>query len=123
MNEIGVLASKLEKVVGRKLVEVLKVKGLLALALNALAPALVAAFDNNIAEKIPEPYNQQIEDTLVVILEEKDYKKAIQKATDFADSLIDIPGIDDEMEKLIFDGLAMVIAGLMAKLGIAEDEL
>ena len=120
MNEIGVLSSKLEKVVGRKLVEVLKVKGLLAMALNALAPALVSAFDNNLAEKIPEPYNQKIEDTLVIILEEGDYEKAVVMATAFADSLVDIPGIDDVMEKMIFDGLAMVIAGLLAKLGVIE---
>jgi hypothetical protein len=50
-------------------------------------------------------------------LGEQDYAAACVLASTFVDGLVDIPGLDDPTEKMIFDGIFTVIAGLLAKAG------
>ena len=112
--EKGVLSKALEKKAGKALVELTHPKGVLVVLAPIAFPLLIGILDDYMADKIPEPYKTKIADALTAIFGEKDYPKAIQMVTDFADSLIDIPGIDDPGEKAIFDGLARMVAGILA---------
>jgi hypothetical protein len=120
--EKGILTSALENQLATKLDDLVKLSGLLE-AVDGLAFKLaITAIDNNVADKIPEPYKTALAEVLVQILEEKDYATACQLASDFIDGLIDIPGLDDATEKMIFTGIFTVIAGLLAKIGTDGNE-
>jgi hypothetical protein len=74
-----------------------------------------------LAEKIPAEYKDALRDMLTDVLEDSDYESAAYKASELIDSLIDIPGIDDDTEAMIFTGIFTVIAGLLAKIGTEKD--
>jgi len=82
MGEIGVLSARLEKEAGAKLVDLVKertnIKGVAKILIVSTIPWTVKLLDNYLMEMIPEPWNQQIEDTLIVIFEQKDYDMAIK---------------------------------------------
>ena len=121
MSEKGILTSELESKLASMLDEVVKLKGVLEAVDGMAFKIAITAIDNNLAEKIPEPFKTEIQEILVDILQEEDYAAACDKAADFIDSLIDIPGLDDETEHMIFTGIFTVIAGLLAKIGTDEN--
>jgi len=118
--EKGILTSALESKLAEKLDELVKLKGVLEAVDGTAFKIAITAIDNNVADKIPEPYKTTIAEVLVDILEDKDYHSACLKAGQFLDDLIDIPGIDDPTEQMIFLGIFTVIAGLLAKIGTDE---
>ena len=115
--EKGILTSALESKLASMLDDVVKLKGALE-AIDGIAFKLaITAIDNNLADKIPEPFKTTAQELLTEILEEKDYAAACALASEFIDGLVDIPGIDDATEKMIFAGIFTVVAGLLAKIG------
>lgn len=117
MDEKGILTGKLESTLATMADDAIVLKGLWEAIDGPAFKIVITTVDNNLADKIPEPYKTQIREMLTEILEEKDYEEAGQMAADFADGLIDIPGIDDVTERMIFVGIFTVIAGLLAKHG------
>ena len=115
--EKGILSAKLEGILANKLDELVKLKGVWESVDGLAFKIVITTIDNNLADKIPEPQKTDIRELLTEILEEKDYDSACQKAADMIDRLIDIPGLDDATEQLIFTGLFTVVAGLLAKIG------
>lgn len=115
--EKGILTSKLEGSLAQMLDDLISLKGILEAVDGPAFKIVISAVDNNVADQIPEPFKTEIRDMLTEILDEKDYPHACQLASDFTDRLIDIPGIDDPTEKMIFTGIFTVIAGLLAKHG------
>ena len=120
MSDKGILSSKLESRLAQMLDNIVKLKGVLETVDGVAFKIAISAIDNNIGDKIPEPYKSTITKMLTEILEEKDYATACQLASDLIDTLIDIPGIDDPTEKMIFTGIFTVIAGLLAKINTDE---
>jgi hypothetical protein len=115
--EKGILSSALESKLAEKLDELVKLNGVLEAVDGVAFKIVITAIDNNAAEKIPEPYKTQIAEMLVEILEDQDYQSAALKASELVDSLVDIPGLDDPTEAMIFAGIFTVVAGLLAKIG------
>ena len=113
----GILTPKMESMLAEKLDEIVKLKGALEAVDGMAFKIAISTIDNNLADKIPEPYKTTIAGMLADILEEKDYAAACSKAADFMDELIDIPGLDDPTEAMIFSGVFTLIAGLLAKIG------
>jgi hypothetical protein len=114
--EKGILTGTLESKLAEMLDNAVKLKGIWETFDGPAFKITISAVDNNLGEKIPEPYKTTIRDLLTDILEEQDYEEACMKAADFVDGLIDIPGIDDPTEKMIFTGIFTVISGLLAKI-------
>jgi hypothetical protein len=119
--EKGILTAALESKLAEMLDNVVKLKGILEAVDGPAFKIVISAVDNNVAEKIPEPYKTEIRDLLEDILQDQDYASACDKAALFADKLIDIPGIDDVTEKMIFTGIFTVIAGLLAKINTDQE--
>jgi len=117
MSEKGILTSELESKLAGMLDEIVKLKGVLEAVDGVAFKIAITAIDNNVADKIPEPYKSKVSELLIEILEEQDYAQACVLASDFIDALVDIPGIDDPTEEMIFTGIFTVIAGLLAKIG------
>ncbi len=115
--EKGILIEKLETTLGQMADNAIKLPGIWEALDGPAFIIVIKTVDNNLAEKIPEPFKSQIRDMLTEILDEKDYETACIMASNFLDTLIDIPGIDDPTEQMIFSGIFTVIAGLLAKIG------
>lgn len=115
MGKKGVLSKAIEEKLGQGLDDLVKLNGFWE-QIDGLAFKLaISAIDDTLGEKIPEPYKSKIAEMFVIILEEEDYEKAVELAFDFGDEMIDIPGIDDEMEAFLFEGMAkMVLAAITA---------
>jgi hypothetical protein len=116
-TEKGILTSELESKLAVMLDDAVKLTGILEAVDGMAFKIVITAIDNNVADKIPEPYKTTIAELLVDILQEQDYEAACNKAAMFLDTLIDIPGLDDPTEAMIFQGIFTVIAGLLAKIG------
>ena len=115
--EKGILSAKLEGILAEELDKVVKLKGIWEAIDGTAFKIVITTIDNNLADKIPEPHKTEIRDLLTKILEEKDYQAACDQAGEMFDRLIDIPGLDDDTERLIFTGIFTAIAGLLAKIG------
>jgi len=117
MDEKGILTGKLESNLAKELDGVVELKGIWEALDGPAFKIVITTVDNNLAEKIPEPYKTEIRDLLTEVLEEKDYMEAATKAAIFTDRLIDIPGLDDPTERMIFIGIFTAVAGLFIKTG------
>lgn len=115
--EKGILTADLESKLAKMLDDVVKLSGILEAVDGTAFKLVISAIDNNVAEKIPEPYKTKIAEILSEVVAEKDYSEACMKAAAFVDELVDIPGLDDPTENMIFVGVFTVIAGLLAKIG------
>jgi hypothetical protein len=113
--EKGILIGELESKLAEILDNLIVLKGIWETFDGPAFKLVISAVDNNLGEKIPEPFKTEIRDMLTEILGEQDYATACTMASAFADRLIDIPGLDDMTEKMIFDGIFTVVAGLLAK--------
>jgi hypothetical protein len=111
--EKGILTKKTEKKLGQGLDDLIKLPTLLEGFDGAAFTLAIRAIDNNFGEKIPEPYKTELREQFELIFDEENYEEAVKKGFDFIDGLIDIPGIDDETERLIFAGLANIVIGLI----------
>lgn len=115
MEEKGILTGKLESSLAKDLDDAIELKGIWEALDGVGFKITISAVDNNLADKIPEPYKTELRELLTEVLEEKDYMAAAEKAAIFVDGLIDIPGLDDPTERMIFVGIFTAVAGLFAK--------
>ena len=116
--EKGILTKSLESLVANWLDDVVKLKRL-GESIDGIAFKMaITQLDDYFGDKIPEPYKTTIQTVATTIFEEKDYNLAVSIGLTFMDSQIDIPGIDDETELLIFKGLETIIFAILAKLNI-----
>jgi len=117
----GVLIEEVREAIAQWLEEKINVGSLLEPFDKMIFRLIINQVDNNFGEKIPEPYQSEIRDTLTLIFKEKDIDTAVTNVFEFLDSIIDIPLFDDESEKLIFEGLSTLVAGILAKLNVVKE--
>ncbi len=112
-EELGILTHKVEEWGGDQVDKLLKLPPYLEPFDGFFATQTLRGIDNHYGEKISDPYKTQIRERLDEIIIEQDYDTAVTKGMEFIDSLVDIPGIDDPTEAMIFQGLARIIVGLI----------
>jgi hypothetical protein len=115
MAELGILSSKLEGILAEQLDKLVVLKGILEAVDGTAFKLVISVIDNNLAERIPEPFKSTLAGLLIDIFEETDYNKAALKAAEFVDGLVDIPGLDDTTEKQIFISIFTIVASLFVK--------
>lgn len=122
MAEKGLITKQMESEAAQWLDDKI-IKGGIWDTIDGMAFKLVISqLDDNFGEKVPEPFKSQIAAMLVDIFEENDKQAALYKATELADSLIDIPYIEDDTEKLIFRGFAEIVGAVLANMNILPKE-
>ena len=115
MAEKGILLKTVEAKLATILDDVVKLNGFWETIDGVAFRLVISAVDDNLADKIPEPYKTEIRTVIFEIIENEDYDQAVLNAFDFLDSLIDIPGFDDDTERLMFEAIAkMVVAAILA---------
>ncbi len=118
--EKGILTKTVEDKLGQKLDDLIKLKGVWE-AIDGIAFRLsIKGIDDIFADKIRDDYQEEIQDLITEIIDEQDYNDAVTKGFEFVDSLVDIPGIDDPTEAMLFKGMAEIVIAVL--LLIKKDE-
>ena len=116
MGDKGLLTKTIEEKLSKKLDELVELGGVWETVDGLAFKLAISGLDDTLGEKVPEPFKTTIKDLLIDIIEEQDYSKATAKGFDFLDELIDIPGIDDAMEALLFKGMATIVIAIIVSL-------
>jgi len=123
--EKGVFTKEQEKTLATMVDEALKLKGFLELVDGYLAKIIITLVDDNLIDKLKVEIKEKL--ALVVdqvmiaeAAEDPEVKEAAILAAedalaDLLNSLIDVPGLDEESEGLIFKGAVELLAGVLLK--------
>lgn len=71
---------------------------------------IISAVDDNLAERIPEDWKSPLEPVIDAAMSER-WEEAGEHAATLLNSKIDIPGIDEQSEQAIFNGVIQLILG------------
>ena len=108
--EIGILTAVQEKKLAQMLDDLVKLKGVLELVDGYVFKVVITLLDDRVVDKLKEEIKIKLAALVDAVLGE-DVLLAEQLATDIINSLVDIPGLDEESEGLIFKGVIELIVG------------
>jgi len=115
MSDKGLLTKVVEEKLAASLDDLIKVGGVWESFDGIAFKLAISTLDDTLGEKVPEEYKVKIRDLISKIIEEEDYNTAVDMAFEFADELIDVPGLDDDMEAFIFEGMGKIaVAAIVA---------
>jgi hypothetical protein len=108
--EEGILTSAQEKTLAALLDDAIKLKGVAEFVDGFLFKALITFVDDKFIDKLKEEIKVKLAALVEAVMAE-DVELAEQLATELVNSLIDIPGLDEESEGLLFKGVIEIIVG------------
>jgi len=114
MAEKGILTAEQEKVLSGLLDDAIKLKGVMELLDGYVFKAVITFVDDKYVDKLKEEIKVQLASIVEAVMA-NDVPLAEQRVTDLVNSLIDIPGLDEESEGLIFKGIIEVLVGVILK--------
>ena len=80
---------------------------------------IISAVDDNLADRIPEDWQNPLEPVIDAAMEER-WEDAAELAAVLLNEKIDIPGIDEASEQAIFSGVLQLIVGAIISRAEAE---
>jgi hypothetical protein len=110
--EKGILSKAAEKKIGGVYLDNLVKAGIFELFDGQAFTFAVRYLDNKFGDEVPDPYKTDIRNLIDKIVVDENYVGTIDEVCLYLDDVIDFPFIDDEGEKLIFDGLANILKGI-----------
>jgi hypothetical protein len=123
--EKGIFTLQQEKTLAKLVDDVLKLKGFLELIDGYLAKIIITLVDDNLVDKLKVEIKEKLAlvvDQIMDAMETTDpevKETAILTAedamADLLNSLVDIPGLDENSEGLIFKGAVELLAGVLLK--------
>ena len=113
-DEKGIFTREQEKALSQKVDDVLKLKGFLELVDGYLARILISIIDDQAIDKLKEAVKVKLAAVADAVIDE-DYDAAELALSDLGNSLIDIPGLDEEAEGMIFQGAVQLLRGAIQK--------
>jgi len=109
----GMLTDEQENFLAKLLDEKIKFKNPILESMDKMAfKTIIAVVDNNLVNKIPPEWQTPLEPIIDDAIAGKWEAVASQVAT-FANQKIDIPGMDELSEQLIFGAVTQLILGLL----------
>jgi len=112
--ENGILTVEQEKKLASLLDDAIKLKGILELIDGYVFKAVITFLDDKVVDKLKEDIKIKLAALVDAVLAE-DVDLAETLATDLVNALIDIPGLDEEAEGLIFKGVIEILVGAIIK--------
>lgn len=112
MEEKGILNPEQEKKLAELLDELVKLKGFLELVDGYVFKALITFLDDKFADQIKVEIKLKLAELVDAVLAE-DVEAAEILAADVINMLIDIPGLDEEAEGLLFKGIIQLLVGVV----------
>lgn len=120
--EKGILTAVQEKQLAVMLDDLVKLKGLWELVDGYVFKVVITLLDDTVVDKLKEDLKIKLA-ALVDAVMAKDVPLAEQLATDIINGLIDIPGLDEDAEGLIFAGIIeLVVGAILTKLAAIKGE-
>lgn len=114
MAEKGILTTVQEKKLSEILDSAIKVSGLFEFIDGYLFKILITFLDDTYADKLSVEIKTKLSE-LANALMDNDIETVEQVATDIINALIDIPGLDEDAEGLLFKGIIEMIVGAVLK--------
>jgi hypothetical protein len=108
--EEGILTLEQEKKLASLLDDVVKLKGIAEFIDGYLFKAIITFVDNKFVDKLKEEVKIKLAALVEAVMAE-DVELAESLAADLINSLVDIPGLDEESEGLLFKGVIEIIVG------------
>ena len=108
--EEGILTLEQEKKIAGLLDDVLKLKGFLELVDGYVFKAILTFIDNKYIDKLSVEVKTKLAALVDAVLAE-DVELAETLAADVMNTLIDVPGLDEEAEGLLFKGVIEIVVG------------
>lgn len=112
MEEKGILTLEQEKKLAELLDNVIKLKGFLELVDGYVFKALITFLDDKFADQIKIEIKLKLAELVDAVLAE-DIEGAEGLAADVINMLIDVPGLDEESEGLLFKGIIQLLVGVI----------
>lgn len=112
MEEKGILTLEQEKKLAELLDNVIKLKGFLELVDGYVFKALITFLDDKFADQIKIEIKLKLAELVDAVLAE-DIEGAEALAADVINMLIDVPGLDEESEGLLFKGIIQLLVGVI----------
>lgn len=112
MEEKGILTVEQEKKLAELLDSVIKLKGFLELIDGYVFKALITFLDDKFADKIKVEIKLKLAELVDAVLAE-DVEKAEALAAEVVNMLLDVPGLDEEAEGLLFKGIIQLLVGVI----------
>jgi len=113
METKGLLTTEQEAFIAGLLDNAINFKNPILEAFDAtIFQTLIKVIDDNLMERIPEGWQNPLEGIITAAMEEN-YELAATLASDLLNSKIDIPGLDEISEQLIFNAILQLIVGLI----------
>ena len=112
--EKGILTNEQEKYLAGLVDNALKLSGVLELFDGYAAKVLITMLDDKVVDKLKESVKVKLAE-LVAALLGNNLELAETLAADTINGLVDIPGLDEESEGLIFRGTIEILVGVVIK--------
>jgi hypothetical protein len=112
MEEKGILTQEQEKRLAELLDDVIKLKGFLELLDGYVFKALITFLDDKFADQIKVEIKIKLAELVDAVLAE-DIETAQDLAAEVINMLIDVPGLDEESEGLLFKGIIQLLVGVV----------
>ena len=116
----GILTKEQEQIFAQMIDDAIKAKGFLEVVDGYAAKVVVTLVDDNLLEKLPEAVKVSLSELADACIDE-DVDRAEDVVSDLLNALVDVPGLDEEAEGMIFSGAIHLIAGAV-KTWIASKE-
>lgn len=110
MEEKGILTAEQEKKLAELLDNVIKLKGVLELIDGYVFKALITFLDDKFADQIKVEIKLKLAELVDAVLAE-DIETSETLAAEVINMLLDVPGLDEESEGLLFKGVIQLVVG------------
>lgn len=104
----GIFTAEQEKVLAVMVDDAVKLKGFAELIDGYVARIAVTVIDDQLIDKLKAEIKVKLADLATAVLA-KEWDTAEELAAEVLDDLINIPGIDDDAESLLFKGFVEVL--------------
>jgi hypothetical protein len=110
MGDKGVLTTEQEKKIAGLLDDLLKLKGFLELIDGYVFKAIITFVDDKYVDKLSVDIKTKLSELISAVMAEN-VELSEQLATELMNALIDIPGLNEETEGLLFKGVIELVVG------------
>lgn len=110
----GIFTAEQEKKLSQLLDDAVKLKGFAELVDGFLFKAIITFVDDSLVDRLNEEIRGQLQGLATACLNE-DVQAAETLAAELINSLVDIPGLEEDSEALIFKGAVELIVGAVMK--------
>lgn len=114
MSDKGIWKEDQEKLLAKAVDNAYQGKGILELVDGYVAKVAISIIDDTQLEKLPEDLKPKLSELTDLALAE-DVEGAEKLAAEILNARIDIPGIDEEAEYVIFEGALTLLVGAVIK--------